>query len=216
VTLAINGTWSTFANTLASRTAIPVEVNGEEIYNEYNYQDTYASKYKIYSALTALLSSDSERSTKRGRNLNLRFSPVLFWVFALTLSSCSKASNIGFEYGSIYSPSCTPAFQKTWHVGNIDYDWGLWGHNLGKALGTGLSEKAFAFDGKVRNHSQFCFSSDQLYQRLVDFILNAYGDGTQSPSRFVIMPTTTVSCANAPSVRQQETPRPRLPLPYPN
>lgn len=46
VTLAINGTWSTFANTLASRTAIPVEVNGEEIYNEYNYQDTYASKYK--------------------------------------------------------------------------------------------------------------------------------------------------------------------------
>jgi hypothetical protein len=143
---------------------------------------------KIYSALTALLSSDSERSTKRGRNLNLRFSPVLFWVFALTLSSCSKASNIGFEYGSIYSPSCTPAFQKTWHVGNIDYDWGLWGHNLGKALGTGLSEKAFAFDGKVRNHSQFCFSSDQLYQRLVDFILNAYGDGTQSPSRFVIMP----------------------------
>ena len=146
---------------------------------------------KTYSASTVLLPSDSEdkhRGSCRDRHLALRFSYGLFLIMGIALCSCSRADNAGFEYGSIYSPTCTPAFQKANGVGNIDYDWGLWGHNLGKALGPNLPDEAFAFDGKRRNRDQYCFSSEQVYRRLVNFILNEYGDGTQAPSRFVIMP----------------------------
>ncbi|MCO6026583.1 hypothetical protein NG821_12180, partial [Prevotella cerevisiae] len=66
--------------------------------------------------------------------MNIKLSYGLLLIVEMALCSCSRAANAGFEYGSIYSPTCTPDFQKANGVGNIDYDWGLWGHNLGKAL----------------------------------------------------------------------------------
>jgi len=46
ISLSVNGTWSTFTNTLAHRDALPVEVNGVQTYNANNYQDVYESSYK--------------------------------------------------------------------------------------------------------------------------------------------------------------------------
>ena len=150
-----------------------------------------SANIKTFSALKARLRLDSEHRShnhNRNRDLMIRILYVSFLITGASLCSCSRADNTSFEYTSIYSPTCTPAFQKINHVGNIDYDWGLWGHNLQKALGCNLPQEIFAFDGEKRNQKQYCFSSKLLYQRFVDFILNKYGDGTQDPSRFVIMP----------------------------
>ena len=50
-----------------------------------------------------------------------------------------------FEYRSIYSPSNrNEDLMPILGCGNIDYDWALWGHNLGKALGENLPDDAFA------------------------------------------------------------------------
>lgn len=98
-------------------------------------------------------------------------------------------NDAAFKYRSIYSPSNKNTdLIPIMGCGNIDYDWGLWGHNLGKVVGS-LPDNAYAFDGKSRNHEQYCFSSDALYDGIVKFILNDYGDGTKKGSaRFVIMP----------------------------
>lgn len=95
-----------------------------------------------------------------------------------------------FEYRSIYSPSNRNAdLMPILGSGNIDFDWGLWGHNLKKVLGTDLSDDAYALNGTIRDHDQYCFSSPELYTRLEQFILNDYGDGAKDGgSRFVIMP----------------------------
>lgn len=170
---------------------------------------------KIFSALTAHLSSDSDKGEKRCANLSVNLVLRLlctFLVADLSSPACSRADVAGFEYGSIYSPSCTETFQKANGVGNVDYDWGLWGHNLQKVLGTNLADEVFAFDGKKRDHSQYCFSSEQLYRRLVDFILSEYGDGNRSPSRFAIMPNDNslvcqcTLCRNAGNTPTSATP----------
>lgn len=99
------------------------------------------------------------------------------------------SSDAVFKYRSIYSPSNKNTdLMPIMGCGNIDYDWGLWGHNLGKVVGS-LPDNAYAFDGKSRNHDQYCFSSQALYDGIVKFILNDYGDGTKKGgTRFVIMP----------------------------
>lgn len=95
-----------------------------------------------------------------------------------------------FEYNSIYSPSNrNEDMMPILGIGNIDYDWGLWGHNLHKAVGKDLPVEATALINGKRNPDQYCFSSEALYQRLVDFIIDQYGDGTKDGgARFVIMP----------------------------
>ena len=95
-----------------------------------------------------------------------------------------------FEYRSIYAPSNKNIdLMPILGSGNIDFDWGIWGHNLGKVLGDNLPETVYAFDGAKRDRSQFCFSSDELYKRLEAYILNDWGDGAKSGgTRFVIMP----------------------------
>ena len=46
VSFSLNGTWSTFPNTLAHRNAIPDNTGGTPTYDKNNYKDTYESKYK--------------------------------------------------------------------------------------------------------------------------------------------------------------------------
>ena len=95
-----------------------------------------------------------------------------------------------FEYRSIYSPSNrNEDLMPILGCGNIDYDWALWGHNLGKALGENLPDDAFALVDGARDHDQFCFSSPEIYGRLEHFVIDQYGEGAADDGqRFAIMP----------------------------
>ena len=82
---------------------------------------------------------------------------------------------------------------------NVDFDWGLWGHNLPRVVGGSADERVYALHDGTRDHSQFCFSSEQLYDRIVAYVVDNYGEGAaptapqtggleQAGTRFCIMP----------------------------
>lgn len=93
------------------------------------------------------------------------------------------------EYHGLYTPSNTEAFQASMHTNHPDYDWGVWGHNLAKLVKDGATDDMYAIvDGK-RSHKQFCFSSQSLYNKVREYVLDQYGWGTADYSeRISIMP----------------------------
>lgn len=111
-----------------------------------------------------------------------------------------SAGRFAFEYRGIYSPTnCDPDYMAIAASHNVDFDWGLWGHNLPRVVGGSADERVYALHDGTRDHSQFCFSSEQLYDRIVAYVVDNYGEGTaptapkagaevQAGSRFCIMP----------------------------
>ena len=115
---------------------------------------------------------------KRVKALN-----IFLYICVIGFMSChaqdnSKTPKSPFEFRGIYSPTnaleSTRDFYGTHHV---DYDWGLWGHNLHKVLGENPDNNVLAtIDGK-KDKDQYCFSSDQMYDKLVEYIIDNFGDG---------------------------------------
>ena len=109
--------------------------------------------------------------------------------------------DFAFEYRSIYSQAnSNPETMPITASHNIDYDWGIWGHNLRRVFDDGVPEEAQALvDGK-RVSGQFCFSSDKLYEAIEAYVIDNYGEGEMegNSARFVIMPNddeTICSCS---------------------
>lgn len=93
------------------------------------------------------------------------------------------------EYHGLYTPSNTKDVQKALHTNHPDYDWGLWGHNLVKAIHDNLTDDMFATINGQRTHDQLCFSSAALYKAVRTYILDQYGYGNADYSeRITIMP----------------------------
>ena len=125
-----------------------------------------------------------------------------------------------FEYRGIYSPTnCDPEFMAVNASHNVDYDWGIWGHNLRKILAGINDESLYAYHDGMRDSRQFCFSSDLLYRRIEAYIMDNYGDGGHSAradgtsgSRFCIMPDDNAvvclcdQCRQVGNTRHNATP----------
>ena len=106
--------------------------------------------------------------------------------------SCERdtAGTFAFEYRGIYSPSNANAdLMPILGTNNVDFDWGLWGHNLRKVFADGIPTGAYAMvDGK-RDEEQFCFSSEELYKAYENYVIDQYGDGNDDETvRFAVMP----------------------------
>lgn len=100
------------------------------------------------------------------------------------------AGSFAFEYRGIYSPSNTNAdLMPILGTHNVDFDWGLWGHNLRKVFTDGIPQDAYALvDGK-RDETQFCFSSEALYKAYENYVIDQYGEGNDDETvRFAVMP----------------------------
>lgn len=111
--------------------------------------------------------------------------PPSIWDFGQ-----DAAGNVAFEYRSLYTPSNNlPDIFPILGVGNIDYDWAIWGHNLHKILDPGVTGIYAMIDG-AENQDQYCFSSENLYCAVEKYILSNYGEHRKKgkPVRFVIMP----------------------------
>ena len=96
--------------------------------------------------------------------------------------------DFAFEYRGIYTPSnADPERMPITASHNVDYDWALWGHNLRRVFKDEvIPEEARAWvDGK-RVGSQFCFSSEALYEAVCRYVENHGGD--DETSRFAVMP----------------------------
>ena len=119
-------------------------------------------------------------------------------ISALFTWSCDesvKAKNIdyAFEYTEIYLPEHGSEEYESLGLHNLDKEWGIWGHNLGQVLPDYPSQTIYAKRNGVIHKEQFCFSSNELYDYIVDFIDSNYG--VLSSARFAILPNdNTVTC----------------------
>ncbi|MHC5309574.1 DUF4838 domain-containing protein [Myroides sp. LJL116] len=80
---------------------------------------------------------------------------------------------------------------------NVEIDWGIWGHNLQKALeSVDKNRVVYASVNQEQNTDQLCFSSPENYLLLKEYIIENQGFGDQdNQSNFVIMPQdNTVVC----------------------
>lgn len=119
-----------------------------------------------------------------------------------------------FEYREIYLPSNrNPEHSAIRGTDNLDFEWGIWGHNLAKVLGKeNLPQEIYAMINNKRNEEQFCFSSKDLYSRLETYIIDNYGIGEEKSIRFMIAPNdnslvcTCPDCLKAGNTIESATP----------
>lgn len=116
--------------------------------------------------------------------------------------SCTNdtVGDFAFEYRGIYSPTNTNAdLMPILGTQNVDFDWGLWGHNLRKVFPDGIPAEAKALVGGTRDDNQFCFSSDALYKAYVNYVIDQYGEGNDDTVvRFAVMPNDNSDVCQCP------------------
>lgn len=131
--------------------------------------------------------------------LRFIFKTFSLLVLVVVLGACSsKAQSQSpqvrqvkgvFEYCGLYTPSNTQALQRALHTNHPDYDWGVWGHNLHKIVNEALCDEMYATVNGTKTSKQFCFSSAALYKAVRAYILDQFGEGTDTYSeRISIMP----------------------------
>ena len=116
-----------------------------------------------------------------------------------------------FEYRGIYSPSnADPELMPVTASHHVDYDWGLWGHNLRRVFPGGVPEEALAWVDGQRDENQFCFSSELLFKAVEAYVTDNYGE--TGGVRFAIMPNDNgavcacKACTAAGNTRKVATP----------
>lgn len=120
-----------------------------------------------------------------------------------------------FGYRSIYSSAMADtdrlALSGDMHV---DYDWGLWGHNLKKVFGGNtIPADARATVNGRKSDSQFCFSSEVLMKAISEYIIDSYGNGNDGNTGwFCVVPNdnpevcTCEKCKKAGNTNKSATP----------
>lgn len=103
-----------------------------------------------------------------------------FSVSDLPMSLLSFNDTVGtfpFRYRDIFLPTnLDPDMSGILCTHNIDHDWGIWGHNLHKVLPDDATEKVYALSDGRRVKEQYCFSSDELYNHIVNHITDEHGN----------------------------------------
>lgn len=94
-----------------------------------------------------------------------------------------------FEYREAYLPENNdPDFSSILGMNNVNADWGLWGHHLSKAIGKDAPSSVYATVDGNKYEDQYCFSAEETYKRIENYIFHNYGDGTAKSYRFAIFP----------------------------
>ena len=141
----------------------------------------------------------------------------------LLLSGRDTVVTFPFEYRDLYMPT-NQNIDMTYllALNNLEIDWGLWGHNLSRVLGSNgnlsfgfqnMDQELFAkgADGVV-HQNQFCFSSDKLLDLTEKYIMDQYGDGSRVSYRMTISPADNDwvcvcrRCETAGNTRHNATP----------
>jgi len=102
----------------------------------------------------------------------------------------NRSRNFDFKYREPHFQSNLQEGEYTTLIGthSVDNDWGIWGHNLGKAIEKGGDKSMYAWQGGRTIGDQYCFSSDVLYNQLTEYIIDNFGDLQDYVQCFMIMP----------------------------
>ncbi len=118
-----------------------------------------------------------------------------------------------FSYREPYFPSnLTHENHSLFGTHTVEYDWGVWGHNLRKMLNDDTEVSLYARRSDSVCYEQFCFSGEALFSQVKEYIMHHFGEGKESPKHFMIMPDdNSIVCECEKCLRQGNTPRNALP-----
>lgn len=124
-------------------------------------------------------------------------------LFLAAFSCCSLLPkdeiDYAFEYREIYLPERNTSIADALCLNNIDNDWALWGHHLSAVLPVKHSQTVYATVDNILSRDQFCFSSARLYDYIVEYIEDNYGES--QTSRFAILPNDNNLVCMCPECR---------------
>lgn len=129
---------------------------------------------------------------------------------AAVIVGCSSVhaeeTESAFEYREIYLPESLGKNARNLDLNSVDFDWGIWGHNLSKVLPEDPAQNIYAkHDGNVI-HDQFCFMSNHLFKYIEEYIVDNYGE--KGNVRFAIVPNDNdivCLCAKCTAVGNTKT-----------
>lgn len=171
----------------------------EDLKDDYCIQHTYdklhirvcsdrLSIWMIYQLIETIATKDSR--------FNADDLPPAFIKFN------NGCKNFDFNYRDpFFSSNLQPEYAPIIGTHSVDLDWGLWGHNLSKII-TSTDNSIYATINDIQNKEQFCFSSDALFDNIVSYIIDNYGDGKKLRSYFMIMPQDNDLVCMCPLCRQ--------------
>ena len=128
------------------------------------------------------------------------------------LSSCNLGVLDGgvFEYRAVHLPENLRGECEDLKLDNVDNDWGLWGHNLGAVLTGKVPDRVYALHDGFRDKDQFCFSSEDLYHFIEQYVIDNYGE--RGGTRFAILPSdNSIVCQCSTCQRLGNTPKDATP-----
>lgn len=105
--------------------------------------------------------------------------------------ACTPARSVdqeanAFGYREVFLPQGLGKNAKELDLNSIDVDWGIWGHNLGRVLPEKHSESVYAKVNESTLKTQFCFSSNRLFDYITQYIDDNYSSADHT--RFSIIP----------------------------
>ena len=108
------------------------------------------------------------------------------------LSFNDTVGHFAFKYRDMYTPmNQDQDVRGVFGLHCIENNWGLWGHNLGKAVKDKSDQSIYAMVDGIRNHDQFCFSSEKLYRNIEDYVLSVMENNSENKNislNFAILP----------------------------
>lgn len=128
-----------------------------------------------------------------------------------TIEFKNQCTNFDFSYRDVHlQPNMDVDYAALIGTNSVESDWGIWAHNLHKVLKVDSATQAEV--NGVLTDKQYCFSSEQLYLQLHEYIDDNYGNGKKKPYRFMIAPNdndqvcTCEKCKGAGNDQHNATP----------
>ncbi len=101
----------------------------------------------------------------------------------------SHTMKFAFEYREpYYAPNMEGDNSIFLGTNVVERDWGIWGHNLKNVLRQDARDDIYAKQQGLLRRNQYCFSGEETFRQIKAYIIDNYGDGTDLPTRFMILP----------------------------
>lgn len=207
--------------------------NDKFVLNRTDEISTKEDKTEIYFELVEDLATDYEIINEKARlSIIAKDQSTLRWLSYLLIDYLSgfhkievsdlppsyldfstSKSNFTLHYRDIHlQPNMNQDVSGVLNTHNVDEDWGLWGHNLERVFVDGVGERSKALVKGKRDDEQFCFSADETFDAICDFVIDQYGRGESSGKWFMITPNdndkvcTCESCVKLGNTSANATP----------
>lgn len=98
-------------------------------------------------------------------------------------------ADFDFSYREpFFGPNLKAGYAPIIGTHTLEEDWGIWGHNLKKVLTEDQGDLIYAKQAGVTQSEQYCFSNEETFRQIKEYITDYFGNNKSYRVRFMIMP----------------------------